>query len=40
VPAAVAADLVFAPGDVVKALVAAAVAVGVLRAFPSLLRER
>ncbi len=39
-PAAVAADLVFVPGDVVKALVAAAVTVGVLRAFPALLRER
>lgn len=38
--AAVAADLVFVPGDVAKALVAAAVAVGVLRAFPSLLRDR
>ncbi|WP_291755137.1 biotin transporter BioY [Cellulomonas sp. 73-92] len=40
VPAALAADLVFVPGDTVKALVAAAVAVGVLRAFPALLRER
>lgn len=40
VPAAFAADLVFVPGDAVKALVAAAVAVGVLRAFPVLLRER
>jgi biotin transport system substrate-specific component len=39
-PAAVAADLVFVPGDAVKAVVAAAVAVGVLRAFPALLRER
>jgi biotin transport system substrate-specific component len=39
-PAAVAADLAFVPGDAVKALVAAAVAVGVLRAFPGLLRER
>ncbi len=38
--AAVAADLAFVPGDAVKALVAAAVAVGVLRAFPGLLRER
>ena len=40
VPAAVAADLVFVPGDAVKALVAAGVAVGVGRAFPALLRER
>lgn len=39
-PAAVTADLVFWPGDVIKALVAAAVAAGVLRAFPGLLRER
>jgi biotin transport system substrate-specific component len=38
--AAVVADLVYVPGDIVKALVAAAVTVGVLRAFPSLLRER
>lgn len=38
--AALAADLAFVPGDVVKALVAAAVAAGVLRAFPELLRER
>ena len=38
--AALAGDLVFAPGDVAKALVAAAVAAGVLRAFPSLLRAR
>lgn len=39
-PAAVVADLVFVPGDALKAVVAAAVAVGVLRAFPALLRER
>jgi biotin transport system substrate-specific component len=39
-PAALAADLAFVPGDVVKALVAAGVATGVLRAFPGLLRER
>lgn len=39
-PAAVVADLVFVPGDALKAVVAAGVAVGVLRAFPALLRER
>ncbi len=39
-PTAVAADLVFLPGDALKALVAAGVAAGVLRAFPALLRER
>ncbi len=39
-PAALVADLVFVPGDALKAVVAAAVAVGVLRAFPALLRER
>lgn len=38
--AAVAADAVFVPGDAVKAVVAAMVAAGVLRAFPALLRER
>jgi biotin transport system substrate-specific component len=38
--AAVVADLAFVPGDALKALVAAAVAAGVLRAFPGLLRER
>ncbi len=39
-PAALAADAVFLPGDVLKALVAAGVAAGVLRAFPGLLRDR
>lgn len=39
-PAALAADLVFAPGDAIKAVVAAMVALGVLRAFPALLRDR
>ena len=38
--AAVLADLPFVPGDVAKALLAAGVAVAVLRAFPDLLRER
>lgn len=38
--AAVAADLVFAPGDAVKAVVAGTVALGVLRAFPALLHDR
>ena len=37
---AVAADAVFIPGDVVKNLVAALVAVTVFRAFPELLRSR
>lgn len=39
-PAAFAADVVYLPGDLLKAALAAAVAVGVLKAFPALAARR